>query len=187
MAKPPTGKKEVENGGRGHEEGLYDKDFLITEYEQAGEEFRYRDRLLHNSYYLLIVAVLAILTKIPNPSEDPFIFGVTLVIGGVVFSFLGILIWKHVNERNSAGALRNRAEQYAEGIRYDSVKRPLSIQFWVIGNNTRMDQKTMETRSFRDELKTLTTSEGFFSAKTIALIVFVLGLVQFLSGVCFLF
>lgn len=165
-------------------EKLYDKEFLITEYTQAGEEFRYRDKLLHNSYYLLIIASFAMVGIIVREfrSGNLLTTAVTLMIGGIGFSLIGAIILNHFIQRRSAEALRTRTEQYAEGIRSEPVQRPLGIQYWVIGNNSNITgQELQKSISFWEEMRKW--PKKMYSAKTVAFLTFWSGPILIALGV----
>ncbi|NHN58925.1 MULTISPECIES: hypothetical protein [Halorussus] len=164
-------------------ENAYDKELLITEYTQAGEEFRYRDRLLHNSYYLLIIASVAIVGVIMREfrSGNLLTTGLSVMIGGLGLSLIGTIILNHFIQRRSAESLRTRTEQYAEGIHDEPVQRPLGIQYWVIGNNSIISGKQLQKSStFWEELKKC--PQEVYSAKTVSNVTFWGGLLLFVVG-----
>lgn len=175
--------EDEEQGRSTFSEELYDKELLITEYTQAGEEFRYRDKLLHNSYYLLIIATIAIvgITAREFRSGNLLTTSMTVMVGGLGFSLIGAIILNHFIQRRSAASLRTRTEQYAEGIRDQPVQRPLGVQYWVIGNDSTItNQNLQKSESFWEEMKKRPTK--LYSAKSVAYLSFWGGLLLFVLG-----
>ncbi|UPV74035.1 hypothetical protein M0R89_16035 [Halorussus limi] len=168
-------------------ENLYDKDLLIAEYTQTGEEFRYRDKLLHNSYYLLIIATFAIVGIVLREfrTGNVVTIGISILVGGLGFSLIGAIILNHFIQRQSAEALRTRTEQYAEGIQNEPVQRPLGIQYWVIGNNSNIvNQDIKKSDTFWQEMRKL--PKKAYSAKTVAFCIFWSGLLITIGGLLIL-
>lgn len=120
-------------------------EFLLTEYEQTGEEYRTRHQLLHNSYYLLIIGLLIFAGSALSISGDPLKLGLLFSAGSVAAFILGMAIITHYVERNSAGTLRTRTGRAAEQltnaeINHDfDIQRPLAIQRYVCGKNVTTD------------------------------------------------
>jgi hypothetical protein len=144
---------------------------LLTEYTEAGEEFRYRDRLLHNSYYLLIVGSIFLSGNLiqSHTSGDAQFAIVQLLLGGLALIFIGAVILTHFIQRRSANAVRFRAAAYIEGAHEEFPERPLGIPYWVIGHNCRFDEREglVKSGTFWEELRTRPTE--LYSAKTVAL------------------
>lgn len=149
-----------------------EEETIFTEYAEAGEEFRYRDRLLHNSYYLLIVGSILLSGNIYRSytSSNTYFVLIQLLLGGIGLMFIGAVILTHFIQRRSANALRFRAAAYVEGAHEEFPERPLGIPYWVVGNNCRFDSQDglIKTGTFWEELQTKPTE--IYSAKTVALI-----------------
>lgn len=169
-------------------------DALLTEYEQTGEEYRTRHRLLHNSYYLFVISLLlfagALIPRLGKPIE----MGALLLVGCLASFVLGFAILTHFVERRSAAVLRTRMEQEIEEIANDDIEfnreiqRPLSIQYHVIGQNVEMDD-SQDIVVYEDDFEVildLVWSRPDFSAKTLAQGILLLSLVQAIGGIAYL-
>ncbi len=55
---------------------------ILTEYEQAGEEYRTRHQLLHNSYYLFVIFPPVFGGAAINVLDDPLKLGLICLLGG---------------------------------------------------------------------------------------------------------
>lgn len=90
-------------------------EILLAEYQQAGEEVRLRDQLLHNSYYLMVFAfgVFAV-GAIQLWSRNPVGAVLLLVIAGGVFLFLAVVIHALSSLRQSACSRRRRVEELVD-------------------------------------------------------------------------
>ena len=179
-----SGDEESEGFSR---EDLIDDKLLHTEYEQAGEEYRYRDRLLHNSYYLLIV-VTALLA-------GPFLryggqgarlkLGVVVLLAGGLYTLLSLVMLTHYVQRSSASSLRTRVEQVADGTK-ERIPRPFAVQYRVIGQDTRMtdEHELDEARPFFSRVFSI--PEYLHSAETLAQVILMGGFILIVTGVCIL-
>ena len=83
---------------------------LVAEYSEVSEEARYRHKLIHNSYYLLVIAFgVLILPAINFLFSQQFAeFGLIAVGFGLVTSFLSGVI--HVNNARRTAAYQYRSE-----------------------------------------------------------------------------
>ncbi|MFC6737042.1 hypothetical protein [Halolamina salina] len=168
-------------------EELIGNRLLHTEYEQAGEEYRYRDRLLHNSYYLLIV-VTALLAGplLQYIGQDGYLkLGVIVLLAGGLYTLLGLVMLTHYVQRNSASFLRTRVEQVADGTK-ERIPRPFAIQYRVIGQDTRMTDEHELDKARPFFSRVLGMPENLHSAETLAQAVLVVGFTLIVAGVAIL-
>ncbi|GAB3665347.1 hypothetical protein [Halopiger thermotolerans] len=87
-------------------------DLLETEYEQTGEEIRYRDRILHNSYYLLVIIFGVFAGNVLNQWGNSAIAVAALSFSaGIAFLFLAIVIEVYFRRRSSAMVRRDEVER----------------------------------------------------------------------------
>lgn len=110
-------------------------ELLLTEYQEAGEEARSRDRLIHNTFYLVIFAIGAFVITELNAitrGENLNIFIIS-VISFFVFSFLAIVIYTYSTYRASQWSRRRAIEEeihaHYEGvflIQSDAVNKRLT-------------------------------------------------------------
>lgn len=165
-------------------EELIDTQLLHTEYEQAGEEYRYRDKLLHNSYYLLIVitALLAVPLLRYVGQDAQVKLGVVVFLAGSLYTLLGLVILTHYVQRNSASSLRTRVEQVADGTK-EHVPRPFAIQYRVIGQDTEMNDEHELNDAQPFFGRVLGVPDYLHSAETLAQVVLMVGFVLIVAGV----
>lgn len=83
---------------------------LTVEYEQAGEEIRYRDKILHNSYYLLIIILGVFVGNLFNHKQSVIAFIAISTVAGVAFAFLGFVVEVYFRRRESAMVRRGQVE-----------------------------------------------------------------------------
>lgn len=175
--------EDEESEGFSREE-LIDNQLLHTEYEQAGEEYRYRDRLLHNSYYLLIVVTALLVGPFLQYAEQGahLKLGVIVLLAGGLYTLLGLVMLTHYVQRNSASSLRTRVEQVADGTK-ECIPRPFAVQYRVIGQDTRMtdEHELDEARPFFSRL--LSAPEYLHSAETLAQVILVVSFTLIVAGV----
>jgi hypothetical protein len=166
-------------------------DILLTEYEQTGEEYRTRHRLLHNSYYLFIVSLLLFVPALISQRGNPRNMAYFLIVGSVAGFVLGFAILTHFVERHSAASLRTRTEQAIEERTNDEIsfehdiQRPISIQYHVVGNNADIDNSgNIDVK--QNDLGTIWNcilSLPDYSAKTLAQGILLLSTGQAIFGV----
>lgn len=102
-------KAELESENRNKERRI---DLLETEYEQAGEEIRYRDRILHNSYYLLVIIFGVFAGNVLNQWGESTVAVVALSLAaGIAFLFLATVIEVYFRRRTSAMVRRDEVER----------------------------------------------------------------------------
>lgn len=105
---------------------------LVEEYKQVSEEARYRDGLMHNSYYLLVIAGVLLLGAF-RVLFTPRFLAVYLVGGGllgigvftVMYQYNRKRVWAE-NRRKDVERALNRATNGEEGA------PPFAIQQYVI-------------------------------------------------------
>lgn len=87
-------------------------DLLDTEYGEVGEEIRYRDRILHNSYYLLVIIFGVFAGNVLNQWGNSVVAVVALSFAaGFAFLFLATVIEVYFRRRTSAMVRRDEVER----------------------------------------------------------------------------
>ncbi|QCP91815.1 hypothetical protein [Haloarcula marismortui] len=117
-------------------------DIWVTEYEQAGEEGRYRDRMIHNTYYLTVIVGAAFLSQIFRlwSGSEYLRLSVLMSIGGAVALFLGGVILAHESKRHSAWSLRTDIETRFHREEINTLR----IQKRVLGQSSKFNLETGE-------------------------------------------
>lgn len=95
----------------------YSYNRLIDVYSEVSEEARYRDRLIHNSYYLVVIAILLtwgnaatlIYSRGLNLLDPRFASPVLLASGGSIV-IVAAVIHSYNQKKRAAEILRNRIE-----------------------------------------------------------------------------
>lgn len=94
--------------------------WLIEEYKEANEEARYRDKLMHNSYYLIAIALVLLFGNIVSVTSGDFskiltnlpdlifLLGST---GGMLLVFLAVIMDTYNEKRNRAETRRRDLEE----------------------------------------------------------------------------
>jgi len=165
-------------------------ELLLTEYEQAGEEYRARHQSLQNSYYLFVIGLSAFGAATIN-SIDSFVkLGLLFLVASLASFVLGFAIIAHFAERQSAGALRTRVERAIEDYTNENVdhdldiQRPVSIQHHIIGQKAYLDDSgRLDVRE--GDFSLLFTAPDF-SAKTLGQIILCFSVILAILGVFFL-
>lgn len=163
---------------------LIESQLLHTEYEQAGEEYRYRDKLLHNSYYLLIVITAILAGSFLNyAGQDSIVkLGFITLLAGGLYTLLGLVILTHYVQRQSASALRTRLQGIADES-IESIPRPFAVEYRVIGQDSEMnnEQELDDARPFFSRV--LTLPDSLHSAEALAQVVLIVGFLLIVGGV----
>ncbi|AOW79356.1 hypothetical protein HTSR_0149 [Halodesulfurarchaeum formicicum] len=122
-------------------EYLIEKRLLHTEYQEANEEYRHRNKLLHNTFYLLIISIGAFLGLYFQIGQNAnrLIVGSLVFLGGLVANVIGNLFLKHYHKRNSAEVVRMHAERIAEGFQDEAI-RPFSVEWGVSGAGAELNE-----------------------------------------------
>lgn len=123
-------------------ETLVDNQLLHTEYQEVNQEFRHRNQLLQNTFYLLIIAAgvfLGLFIRFGSGGNTVTLSGL-IIASGVVATILGHLFLKHFHERSSAEAVRMHAEWVANGRR-QKAERALSLEWGVAGGGAMYDEE----------------------------------------------
>lgn len=144
-----------------------DREHLIKAYIQYSEESRYRDGLMHNSYYFVLIATVLFAGQIltlelnSNPLEA-IRFGFALAAAGFVGFGIGVVMKTYNRKRINAEDQRQVLENALDGAFTESGlfkdygdesfsprknDNPFSIQQTVIGRN-----KGLVERFFREIL-----------------------------------
>lgn len=123
-------------------ETLIDNHLLHTEYQEVNQEFRHRNQLLQNTFYLLIIAAGVFLGLFIQFGLDASLMtlGGLTIASGVVATIIGHLFLKHFHERSSAEVVRMHAEWIANGERR-KAKRALSLEWGVAGGGAFYDKE----------------------------------------------
>ncbi|SEN03946.1 hypothetical protein SAMN05216388_1001221 [Halorientalis persicus] len=123
-----------------------DTDLLIEEYKELGEEVRYRDGLMHNSYYLIAIAIVFfvgnvidwtdgdIYNIISEFTEFVLLFGST---SGALMMFVAVVL-RTYNEKRVRAERRRRDIEKALNMREKDADKnvPLyAVQKDVLNNN----------------------------------------------------
>lgn len=115
--------------GKQETEEEYDYDKLIDIYSEVSEEARYRDRLIHNSYYLIVIAILLtwgnaatlIYSRGFDLLDPRFASPVLLASGGSIF-IVAAVIHSYNQKKRAAEILRNRIEtEYLDKYDPDNI------------------------------------------------------------------
>lgn len=88
-----------------------DRECLLTDYREAGEDARYRDRLLYNSYYLAIILLVFVVQTLATLIANGLRGIATIVLFGSGLLYLFLIAWA-VGVRRS----RNNAWKRRENI-----------------------------------------------------------------------
>jgi hypothetical protein len=95
---------------------------LLHDHSEAGEEARYRDRLLYNSYYLSVIVLFLIaqaaLTLVVNGRAG--LLWVVFLSGGFVYLLLTSWAVKVRESRNSAWRRRRRIEEELTSVQINA-------------------------------------------------------------------
>lgn len=183
-----------------------DQNVLLTEYRQAGEEVRNRDRLIHNGYYILITVTAVLLWQIVRVRDNGGQIAVLWTGGGFLYMLLGFVIIEHFRKRRSAWNLQSRVEMIFAG-KYkgvlsgedasELVTYPLSLQHhasgegivWNVGGKGKEDGPDAgfeKAPTLFGEFFTWPSNK--FSARTIGQLVILAGVGLFVLGlICGLF
>ncbi|MFB6068653.1 MAG: hypothetical protein ABEJ90_01840 [Halobacterium sp.] len=106
-------------------------DALLCDYQTAAEGGRYRDRFLHYTYYLAIVALGLVLnfgyTLYSDAQNSPLVWAVFAAGAAVVFFVL--LTWSESfrHARNACWARQSEIEEYLESIQPGLVRSNDSV------------------------------------------------------------
>ncbi len=172
------------------ESELFDRDYLIesqllhTEYAEANEEFRHRNRLIHNTFYLLIITTGVFLGLFfrYGTSDDLITTGGLVFAAGVASTSIGHLFLKHYHERTSAEVLRGRIERIANSEE-ESVERALSLNWGVTGGGAILGDKSGEILRRGSHLQYLMKlPDNILSAESIGLVLVYIGGIGVVSG-----
>jgi len=95
-------------------------DTLLTDYQVASEDARYRDRLVNQSYYLAFVigslllsgAISVVTTESVGVETELLVLALISALGAVSFKLLLVYVESFRNSRNSAWARRDEIESY---------------------------------------------------------------------------
>jgi hypothetical protein len=119
----------------------YDAEDLLVEYRELSEEVRYRDGLMHNSYYLIAIALIFFMGNIISWTEGNFhrLFQIESIalffsFGGLLLMFISAVMYTYNEKRNRAESRRADIE-LALNMRKNRVNRhqpPFSIQKYVL-------------------------------------------------------
>lgn len=123
-------------------ETLIDNQLLHTEYQEVNQELRHRNQLLHNTFYLLIIAAgvfLGLFLRFGIDGTLVTLGGLTIATG-MVATFIGHLFLKHFHERSSAEVVRMHAEWIANKSQ-KKAERALSLQWGVAGGGALFDEE----------------------------------------------
>lgn len=123
-------------------EVLVDNRLLHTEYQEVNQEFRHRNQLLQNTFYLFIIAAgvfLGLFVRFGS-FDDMVTLGGLTIASGVTATIIGHLFLKHFHERSSAEAVRMHTEWVANGTR-KKTKRALSLEWGVAGGGAIYDNE----------------------------------------------
>lgn len=128
-------------------EELIEDGLLLTEYQQINEEFRHRNQLIHNTFYLLIIAggVFGGLSARFLSLSNLVLSGLIVSFGGLTSSIIGHLFLKHFHDRSSAEVARMHAEWIANKTKEKS-KRALSVNWGVGGGGVIHEGERVLTR-----------------------------------------
>lgn len=120
-------------------ETLIDERFLHTEYQEVNQEFRHRNQLVHNTFYLFIIAAGVFLGLFLRFGLDGNmdVFGGIALFSGIVGSIIGHLFLKHFHERSSAEAVRTHLERVANK-QLEDAKKALSIEYAIAGGGAKL-------------------------------------------------
>jgi hypothetical protein len=118
---------------------------LIAGFEQISEEVRYRDRLMHTSYYLVVIAmVIGVGSLLSLFTADSLRYPPELVWGGILLLFgfassgIGIVMLVYNEKRNNASRFRADIARKLEPY-FDSsdIASPFDINRQVVGGEAR--------------------------------------------------
>lgn len=123
-------------------ETLIDNGLLHTQYEEANQEYRHRNQLLHNTFYLLIIAIGVFLglffsSRISGNTRN---LGLLMVVAGIVATLIGHLFLKHFHERKSAESVRMYIEQLANG-KEEKAEKALLLRWGITGGGVHWDKE----------------------------------------------
>ena len=165
---------------------------LLTDYETASEEARYRDRLLHQSYYLSIVVggliVNGILATVSNVDNSPlFTYGAVAALCGLgAASFILLLVYtaSFVDSRHCAWARRKQIERYLRTHHPEALATNRSIVDRLVADDADIDGSLRRYRKFSAHKLT----RRFLQALTvICLLGAAVSLRRFLQGLTVIF
>lgn len=122
-------------------------DLLIEAYEQVNEEARYRDKLMHNSYYLVVIAlILTVGNLLPLITADNLRYPLKIMLGGASL-LLGIAVLgvgvvmltynkKRVNAEGFRGEIEQELNNHFQSSNYASgdLEEPFNINRRVLGS-----------------------------------------------------
>lgn len=137
------------------QQDLPDTDDLIKAHIQYSEESRYRDKIMHNSYYFVLTGLVAFAGHLlsissQNPLTQSFRLGFALFVGGVVAFFIAIIMkiynTKRINAEHQRQVIEHVLdERYSKTGMYKIEKNedlptrnkdnPFAMQEMVIGQN----------------------------------------------------
>lgn len=123
-------------------EMLIEEKLLHTEYQEVNQEFRHRNQLLHNTFYLFVISsgvFLGLLLRVWSDG-DAVVLGSITIASGAVSTIIGHLFLKHFHERSSAEVVRMHAEWVANGKREKS-DRVFSLEHGVAGGGAIYDKE----------------------------------------------
>lgn len=121
---------------------LINNQLLHTEYQEANQEFRHRNQLVHNTFYLFIIAAgifLGLFLQLGLNGNMITVGGLTIALG-FVFTIIGHLFLKHFHERSSAEVVRMHAEWIANSNR-KRADRALSLEWGIAGAGAKYDEE----------------------------------------------
>lgn len=166
-------------------EDLVDSQLLHTEYQEVNQEFRHRNQLLQNTFYLMIIAAgifLGLFIRFGS-TENPALLGGLIISLGVVATIIGNLFLKHYHARSSAAVVRMHAEWVANGSR-ESSKRALTLGWGVAGGGARYDdEKDCIVRRGSHVHYLVKCPEAIFSAESFGLTLIYAGAILLAIGV----
>lgn len=142
---------------------ISDEDLLLEAYKQASQESRYRDGLMHNSYYLVIIAAIIASGNIYSLSDGEYstlmsldVLTSMLLVSGIAMSGIGIVMLTYNRKRINAEDLRQCIEHRIDDDY--SGQQPLMIQSAVIGGG-------LNPEGFAQENEQLDQIENAFRKK----------------------
>lgn len=183
--------KRVERSDVRHELAHYDKEDLLAEYTELSEEVRYRDGLMHNSYYLIAIALVFLLGNIITWSDgsiqsifQPGFIALFCIFGGLL-SIVVSVVMKTYNEK------RVRAEQRRADIEaalnqklgvQESAQPVFAIQKFVLRNNLREHWTHGQPISSSDRVNIVIKHIADRRLGDYTALLFVMGLFSFVIG-----
>lgn len=134
-------------------------DALLTDYQVASDEGRYRDQFLHYTYYLTLVVLGLVLNfgydLWQGPATSPLVW--TLFAGGAATVFFVLLVWAEGfrHARNACWARQAEIEEYLATVQPGLLRSNESIPNRLTFEYEYRDKSWLERREVARDIKYL--------------------------------